>query len=85
MYCHEIPLNPSGAELEANVRTSCDLVANMTLINHGDKLTSRILYPHFQESRKKSGVQCPTCARFGDTVWVTPGKNCYICGTPCEK
>ncbi|PYH76696.1 hypothetical protein BO82DRAFT_295635 [Aspergillus uvarum CBS 121591] len=28
------------------------------------------------------GARCPTCAKQGKEVWVIPGKNCHICGTP---
>ncbi|RAH83658.1 hypothetical protein BO86DRAFT_308599 [Aspergillus japonicus CBS 114.51] len=32
--------------------------------------------------KQMPGARCPTCAKQGKEVWVIPGKNCHICGTP---
>ncbi|KAG6001494.1 hypothetical protein E4U43_001307 [Claviceps pusilla] len=31
------------------------------------------------------GTRCPTCALAGKEVWVSPGRCCGYCGTPCDS
>ena len=30
-----------------------------------------------------AGVKCRQCEARGNEVWVIPGKNCHVCGSPC--
>lgn len=39
---------------------------------------------HGPRPGKIPGTRCPTCALAGKEVWVSPGRECGYCGTPCD-
>lgn len=83
---HHCDLHMDHREAYSGVRAQNNngLVIIVTPIEHEDKDFYCNFGPAGYEAKRKPGVQCPTCARLGNIVYITPGRNCYVCGTPCE-